>query len=159
MDGFPEFAGAMPGAALIVTAAAGGARDGCVVGFATQVSIRPARALVCISEANATFSTALEATHLGVHVVPHDRLDLAQLFGGETGDETDKFERCRWEEGPGGVPLLVDCHLRMAGSVIDRHPLGDHTGFLLDPVRVWWKPGTQALPLRLAMSIEPGHPA
>lgn len=159
MDGFAAFAGAMPGAALIVTAAAGGARDGCLVGFATQASIHPPRALVCVSQANATYPTALEATHLGVHLVPHDRLDLARLFGGETGDDTDKFTRCRWREGPGGAPLLEECPLRLAGQIVDRHPLGDHTGFLLDPVQVWWTPGTAVLPIGMAGSIDPGHEA
>jgi flavin reductase (DIM6/NTAB) family NADH-FMN oxidoreductase RutF len=159
MDAFAGFADAMPGAALIVTAAAGGARDGCLVGFSTQASIHPPRVLVCISHANATYPTALEATHLGVHLVPHDRLDLAQLFGGQTGDDTDKLSRCRWDEGPGGAPLLSDCPLRLAGRVLDRHPLGDHTGFLVEPVAVWACPGASALPLRMAGSIDPGHEA
>lgn len=159
MEDFAGFAGAMPGAVLIVTAAAGGARNGCLVGFATQASIHPPRALVCVSQVNATYPTALEATHLGVHLVPHDRLDLARLFGGETGDDTDKFTRCRWREGPGGAPLLEECPLRLAGQIVDRHPLGDHTGFLLDPVQVWWTAGTSVLPIGMAGSIDPGHEA
>jgi hypothetical protein len=26
--------------------------------------------------------------------------ELAELFGGETGDEVDKFDRCEWRPGP-----------------------------------------------------------
>src|SRR5207248_6722269 len=33
----------------------------------------------------------------------------AALFGARTGDEVDKFTRCRWTSGPAGVPLLDDC--------------------------------------------------
>ena len=36
-----------------------------------------------------------------VHFVPEEAEDLAELFGGETGDEVDKFERCAWRPGPG----------------------------------------------------------
>src|SRR3954462_8022729 len=85
---------------FIATVAAGGERSGCLVGFATQVSIRPGRFLVCLSEKNHTFRVAQRATHVGVHFVPAEREDLAELFGGETGDEVDKFARTSWHEGP-----------------------------------------------------------
>jgi flavin reductase (DIM6/NTAB) family NADH-FMN oxidoreductase RutF len=154
---FDRFARALPGAALIVTAAAGGDREGCLVGFATQASIRPPRLLVCLSVANATFHTAERATHLGVHPVPGDRLDLAELFGGETGDDVDKFADCRWEYGPGGEPLLLDCPLRLSGRVLDRHPFGDHVGHVLEPVAVWATEHFEPLDIRRAGGIEPGH--
>jgi len=102
---FAQLAHALPGSALVVTAAAGEDREGCLVGFATQASMNPPRILVCLSVQNATFETAKVATHLGVPVVPAGRRDLAELFGGETGDDVDKFVRCRWENGPGGEPL------------------------------------------------------
>jgi flavin reductase (DIM6/NTAB) family NADH-FMN oxidoreductase RutF len=37
-----------------------------------------------------------------VHFLGRAQLPLAELFGGETGDEVDKFELCEWEPGPGG---------------------------------------------------------
>ena len=52
---FAQLAHALPGAALVVTAAAGDDREGCLVGFATQASIDPPRILVCLSVENATF--------------------------------------------------------------------------------------------------------
>jgi len=156
---FAQLAHAVPGAALVVTAAAGGDREGCLVGFATQASIHPPRLLVCLSVQNATFETAEVATHLGVHVVPAGRRDLAELFGGETGDEVDKFARCRWENGPGGEPLLLGCPMRLSGRILDRHPLGDHVGFLLEPVAVWAVEPFEPLDIRQAGGIQPGHPA
>jgi flavin reductase (DIM6/NTAB) family NADH-FMN oxidoreductase RutF len=143
-----------------VTAAAGGSRQGCLLGFATQTSIEPPRLLVCLSVKNATFRAAERATHLGVHLVPAGRLDLAELFGGETGDEVDKFAGRQLDEGPGGAPLLVECPLRLSGRIVDRHPLGDHVGFLLEPVAVWADEEGRPLDIRRAAAdIDPGHPA
>src|SRR4051794_38470955 len=95
---------------FVVTAAPGGGRSGCLVGFATQTSIHPQRFLVCISERNHTYPVACAASVLAVHLVsraPSERA-LAELFGAETGDDEDKFADCAWQEGPDGVPLLVE---------------------------------------------------
>ena len=51
-----------------------------------------------------------------MHCVPARRAaTLAELFGGETGDEVDKFARCAWHEGPEGVPMLDGCANRFVG--------------------------------------------
>src|SRR5438128_2042182 len=87
---------------FVVTCASpdGVERSGCLVGFTSQCSIPPPRFMVWISVKNHTFEVARRATHLGVHVLPaDDPAGLAELFGGETGDEVDKFERCAWHEG------------------------------------------------------------
>jgi flavin reductase (DIM6/NTAB) family NADH-FMN oxidoreductase RutF len=95
--------------------------------------------------------------------VPTDRRDLAELFGGETGDELDKFERCEWSEGPEGVPLLDACPVRYVGRVIERIALGDHTGLVLEaagaPGPSPEAPGQTPLRLSEAERIEPGHEA
>jgi flavin reductase (DIM6/NTAB) family NADH-FMN oxidoreductase RutF len=43
-----------------------------------------------------------------VHFLGQAQRELAELFGGETGDEVDKFERCAWSDGPFGIPVLED---------------------------------------------------
>jgi len=78
---------------FIATVAAGGERGGCLIGFATQASIHPPRFLAGISEKNHTFRVARGANSMGIHLVPEGATDLAELFGGETGDDLDKFER------------------------------------------------------------------
>jgi flavin reductase (DIM6/NTAB) family NADH-FMN oxidoreductase RutF len=130
--------------------------DGCLVGFATQCSIDPLRFLVCLSNKNKTYRLARDATHMGLHVVPEDRGDLAKLFGGETADEVDKLAQIGWTEGPGGVPLIEGCPY-VAGPVVDRHEVGDHVAFVLD---VEVEEGA-ATPLRFerARAIDPGHEA
>jgi flavin reductase (DIM6/NTAB) family NADH-FMN oxidoreductase RutF len=146
--------------AVIVTAAGDDGRAGCLVGFTTQVSIHPPRLLVLISMKNATYRVADRAAQLAVHLVREERRDLAELFGGETADDgVDKFEHCRWTEGVGGVPLLDDCPDRLIGRVGDRLPMGDHCGFLLDPIVIDLEPDLRPLRLAALAGLRPGHPA
>lgn len=130
--------------------------DGCLVGFATQCSIDPVRFIVCLSNKNKTYRLTREATHMALHVVPHDRAELADLFGGETADEVDKLAQVESTPGPGGAPLIADCPY-VAGRLLDRVDVGDHVAFVLD---VEVEHGT-AKPLRFqrARWIEPGHEA
>lgn len=155
---FEDLGGHLDYPMFVVTAAADGARAGCLVGFASQCSIDPARFMVFLSDKNHTHRVALSSAALGVHVVPEDAEDLARLFGEETGDEIDKFERCEWEPGPHGVPLLTQCGDRFTGMVLERRPVGDHTAFLLEPLDVETDGGS-FFPFRRAQEFEPGHEA
>jgi flavin reductase (DIM6/NTAB) family NADH-FMN oxidoreductase RutF len=119
---------------FIVTTRVDDESAGCLVGFTSQVSIRPPRFMVGLSKRNHTFPVAEGATHLAVHLVERRHGDLARLFGGETGDETDKFTRCAWHSGPHGQPVLDDAAGWFVGEVLSRYDLGDHVGFLLEPV-------------------------
>jgi flavin reductase (DIM6/NTAB) family NADH-FMN oxidoreductase RutF len=156
---FDAFVGGLDYPVFVVTAANGEERSGCLVGFATQASIRPPRMLVCVSTVNHTYPIAREAALLAVHVLGPEQHGLAELFGAETGDEVDKFEQCRWRAGPGGVPLLEDCPRFMVGRVLSQHPFGDHVGFLLEPVAVDAAADAPAITLGDVTDIEPGHPA
>ncbi|MCK1797782.1 flavin reductase family protein [Streptomyces sp. XM4193] len=145
----------------IVTAAAGGERAGCLVGFAGQCSLRPVRFAVWLSRVNRIWRIADRADHLGVHLLDPERLDLARLFGGETGDETDKFARVQWRWGPCGVPVLEEAAAWCVGAVLGRVDGGDHEGFLLDPVRAAVpRDRTRGAFLSLddTLHLDPGHP-
>jgi flavin reductase (DIM6/NTAB) family NADH-FMN oxidoreductase RutF len=149
---------------FVVTCASGRDRAGCLVGFATQCSIEPPRFLVCISRANHTVRVAKSAEVLAVHLLASDQKDIAELFGARTGDDLDKFERCRWEPGLSGVPVLVDCPYRFIGRVVDRFALGDHTGYVLDLVDASSASETErgrfeTLTFQEVRDIEPGHRA
>jgi flavin reductase (DIM6/NTAB) family NADH-FMN oxidoreductase RutF len=143
---------------FIVTVASGEERSGCLVGFASQVSIHPPRFLVGLSVKNRTYRVASAgADLLVVHFVPEQAEDLAALFGGETGDEVDKFSRCAWRSGPGGAPVLADLNDWFVGRVLDRLPFGDHCGFLLEPIEGETHRSGASLTFRRAKWIEPGH--
>ncbi|GII25796.1 flavin reductase family protein [Planosporangium mesophilum] len=142
-----------------------GVRAGCLVGFATQSSLGPDRFLVCLSQNNFTYRVATYADVLAVHAPAATQRDLAALFGTRTGDEVDKFARCAWRPGPSGVPLLDDCPRRFVGEVLERVPLGNHTGFLLSPIEVTGdatadgKPTGRPLMFSDVADLDAGHPA
>jgi flavin reductase (DIM6/NTAB) family NADH-FMN oxidoreductase RutF len=145
---------------FVVTARTGDAPAGCLVGFASQVSIHPPRFLVGLSKRNHTYRTAQDASHLVVHVLERRQCELARLFGSETGDETDKFAQCTWHSGPHGLPILDDAAGWFTGAVLSRYDLGDHVGFLLEPVE-----GSapdefeQLVTFSDVRDLEPGHEA
>lgn len=159
MSGAFPLSGMFAAPVYIVTASAGGERAGCVVGFASEVSLDPPRFMACISRANATFPVAMRAGRLAVHAVTEAQRDLAELFGGETGDDVDKFALCEWAAEADGTPILAGCPTWFVGSVVDRVDLGDHVGCVLAPER--WRDGgpIEQLTAPDLARLEPGHPA
>jgi flavin reductase (DIM6/NTAB) family NADH-FMN oxidoreductase RutF len=145
---------------FIATVAMDEERAGCLIGFATQCSIHPPRFLAGISDKNHTYRVAQRAAAMGIHLVPEDATELAELFGGETGDEVDKFERCPWRPGPEGVPLLDDCPNRFVGRILERVDFGDHTGMVLEPIFAEVEETHDGqLSFHRAKRIHPGHEA
>ena len=136
-----------------------GERSGCLIGFSTQCSIKPARFLACISKQNRTFDVVSKAESVVVHFLGRDQRPLAELFGGETGDEVDKFQLCEWSEGPGGVPVLAGVPGWFCGRVLDRFDLGDHVGLWLGVVAAEDHGDPVDLGFQAVKPIEPGHRA
>ena len=142
---------------FIVTVNDGSERSGCLIGFATQCSIHPPRFLVCISDKNHTHGVVQRADAVAVHLVADDQDELAELFGSETGDEVDKFERCTWHDGPAGVPVLDECENWFAGRILERFDAGDHCALLLDPFQAESGNDERPFTFHRARRIEPGH--
>lgn len=130
---FDQLVGLLDYPMFVVTTQAEGSKAGCLVGFTSQTSINPPRFMVGLSKRNYTYRTAQAASHLAVHLLARPALEVARLFGSETGDEVDKFSRCAWHEGPHGIPILDDAPAWFVGSVSGRFDLGDHVGHLLEP--------------------------
>ena len=136
-EGFAALMGRLDHPMVVVTTAMGEARSGCLVGFHSQCSIDPPRYAVWISRANHTWTVAALAEHFAVHLLHPDDHDLAELFGSATGDEIDKFDRCEWRPGPGGVPLLARCPDRLVGRRTAMVDAGtDHVAVVLEPLEV-----------------------
>jgi flavin reductase (DIM6/NTAB) family NADH-FMN oxidoreductase RutF len=147
-------------AMIVVTAAAGDERAGCLVGFHAQSGIDPERYCLWLSKANHTYRIGLRSPHLGVHFLTRDDRALAELFGTQTGDEVDKFEGLLVEDGPDGVPVLLDCPHRMVvrrTTMVDEG--GDHVCVATELVDV--RTSGQFHPLRLSdvADLTPGHEA
>ncbi len=145
----------------IVTTVAGGERAGCLVGFQSQCSIEPRKYALWLSKANHTYRVALRADMLAVHLLGPGDHDLAEIFGGGTGDDVDKFADIEVAAGPDGVPLLSRCPDRL---VVRRTALldegSDHVCLVTELVEVHG--GDRPLsPLRVSDvdDITPGHQA
>ena len=135
-----------------------GEHSGCLIGFWTQCSIHPPRVLACISKANHTFPVASAAGVLAIHWLADDDRGLAELFGGETGDEIDKFERCSWQPGPGGVPVLDGVKGWVAGPVLDRVDVGDHVAFVISAeTGAAVDASADELGFQAVKDLDPGH--
>lgn len=161
---FDDLVEAMDGAlAVVTTATADGERNGCLVGFHCQCSIEPRRHAVWLSVANRTAALAEHATHLAVHLLTEADRDLAEHFGGQSGDDVDKLADLDWIEGAGGVPLLARLPNRFVGRIEQTVPdTGDHRLYVLDVEAAETAPEVDGVPLlrlRGAVDIDPGHEA
>lgn len=157
---FDTLMASIDNAMIVVTAAAGDERAGCLVGFHAQSGIDPERFCIWLSKANHTYRIGLRSPHLGVHFLTHEDREVAELFGTRTGDSVDKFEGLRVESGPDGVPVLLDCANRL---VVRRTTLvdegGDHVCVATEVVDVHSGGGFQPLRLSDVEDLTPGHEA
>ncbi|MER7838179.1 flavin reductase family protein [Streptomyces sp. NPDC096040] len=152
------FVGRLDPEMCVVTAAAGEERSGCLVGFFSQCSIRPVRFMVWLSTANHTYGLARTAGRLAVHLLTPEQHELAALFGGECGEQVDKFARVPWTRGHGGAVVLEDAAAWFVGTVERQVEGGDHVGFVVAPVQWGERTGGRALRLHECLDITPGHP-
>lgn len=161
-EGFDRFVAQLDNAVFVVTVQAPTGPSGCLVGFATQISISPRRFLVGLSKKNHTYRAAQRSTALGVHLISRRHARLAHLFGEETGDHIDKFGCCSWRVGPEGVPILQEATDWFVGTVLERYDAGDHVAHLLSPVAVRSssgpaEPGVDLLTFQDVKTFTAGH--
>jgi len=145
---------------VVVTTASGGVRAGCLVGFHAQCGIEPLEYAVWLSKANHTYRVGALSEYFAVHFLAKDDHGLAELFGGSTQEEVDKFEYCDWTAGPDGVPLLDGVANRFVGrrqAWLD--PGSDHVCLVLRPVLAHHGVAAAWFRLSEASDIEPGHEA
>jgi flavin reductase like protein len=85
-----------------------------------MLDLRPPRFLAGLSSNNHTCKVAARSKRLAVHVLSGRHIGLAHLFGVQTGDQVNKFDHS-WHTGA-------------EGKTLERIDLGDHIGYLLEPV-------------------------
>ena len=164
-DAYERVTGPADPVAVIVTCASGADRAGCLVTFSAPCSVDPPRYAVWLSHRNHTYRVALGAGELIVHMLTPADLPLAELFGGVSGMEEDKFARVPYSD-QAGPPLLRVSGGWLAGRILSRGPGreetgGDHTCFILEPTAPGGGGGSGgSRPLRLSdvNHIMPGQP-
>jgi flavin reductase (DIM6/NTAB) family NADH-FMN oxidoreductase RutF len=157
-DAFDSLMTSLDAPMAVVTTAVAGERAGCLVGFHAQSAIDPHRYCVWLSKANHTYGLALRSTHLAVHFLTEDDLDVAEHFGTLTGDEVDKFADVAVHTTADDVPLLDRCPNRVLlgrTGLVDEG--GDHVCLVGQCLHA--ETGGSFTPLRLSQVIHlvPGH--
>jgi flavin reductase (DIM6/NTAB) family NADH-FMN oxidoreductase RutF len=119
--------------------------------------MQPPRFGVWLSKLNRTYRVAQSGGTLVVHLLRRGDDEFAARFGGETGDEVDKFAGIDWTPGPDGCPVITGLDW-FAGTVIDRVDTGDHVGFILAPIAGQAERSRDELGISEVGDIEAGHP-
>lgn len=143
---------------VVVTTAVAGERAGCLVGFHAQSAIDPHRYCIWLSKANHTYRVALRATHLAVHFLTDDDLDVAERFGTLTGEDVDKFVGLDLRPGPDGVPLLDRCPHRLTlrrTVLVDEG--GDHVCLAAECLEAETNGSFEPMRLSQVTHLVPGH--
>jgi flavin reductase (DIM6/NTAB) family NADH-FMN oxidoreductase RutF len=157
-DAFDSMMASLDGPMAVVTTAVAGERAGCLIGFHAQSAIEPERYCVWLSKANHTYRVALRSTHLAVHFLTQDDLEVAEHFGTLSGDDVDKFEGLAVREGVDGVPLLEQCpHRVLLTRVALLDEGGDHVCVITEPLTVHGAGPFEPLRLSQAEHLTPGH--
>jgi len=156
-DAFEALMADLDQPSYVVTAADRGERAGCLVGFATQCSIEPPLFAVWLSKLNHTYRVARSSGGLAVHLLREGDAELARRFGGETGDEVDKFAGLGWSPGPDGCPV-IDGLDWFAGTVVAQVDTGDHVAFVLAPQGGHRRHAARQLSPAELGDLEAGHP-
>jgi len=160
MSEFPDLVAQLDPPMAVVTTVSGDERAGCLIGFHAQCSIDPPRYVVWLSKANHTFRVGLHAQHFAVHFLGEDDLETARLFGTTSGDDVDKFSRCAWTPGPGGVPVLDACPSHfLARRVTLLEEGSDHVCLVLEVSETSTDGSLRPLRLSQAQVLDPGHDA
>lgn len=134
LEAFGTLSSALDYPMFVVTAASGEERGGCLVGFASQCSIDPARFLVCLSRKNHTYRVATGApispctcsapisSRWPSSSAPR-RATMSTSSTSAAGRRGRRVSRCS-----------TTAPTASWGRVVDRVDAGDHVGFVLDVV-------------------------
>lgn len=157
-DAFGQLMASVDPAMIVVTTVAENEPAGCLVGFHAQSSISAEHYCLWLSKANHTYRTGLRATHFAVHFLTESDLSVAEWFGTQSGENTNKFAGVEVDFSEQGVPLLRECPNRL---VLERIAVlddgGDHGCFTTRVLSA--RSGGPFTPLRLSdvSHLDPGR--
>lgn len=163
LEPFDQLMASVDPAMIVVTTVAENEPAGCLVGFHAQSGISPERYCLWLSKANHTYRTGLRATHFAVHFLTEADLPVAEWFGTQSGESTDKFagrglDKPEVDTDEYGLPLLRECPNRF---VLERIAIlddgGDHVCITSRVLSA--RAGEPFTPLRLSdvTHLEPGR--
>ncbi|MDO9695053.1 MAG: flavin reductase family protein [Candidatus Latescibacteria bacterium] len=138
----------LPSPVVIVGAAAGPLRGGLTAAWVTRVSTAPPLLAVAVSPLRHTHGLLRDEGEFTVSVLREGQVEVARLFGLQSGRDLDKWERTPAVLLGGGVPALRDCAARLLCRLVARHPAGDHDLLVGEVLVSEVVGGGPALPMR-----------
>lgn len=118
---------------FVLSTAAGGKDNGCIINTAGQVTSSPNRLSITVNKDNFTDAMIRESGKFNISVLSEDaKFDIFQRFGFHSGRDTDKFANyteCRRSEN-GLYYVTEGCNAYFSATVEQTVDLGTHTMYI-----------------------------
>ncbi|MGH7818939.1 MAG: flavin reductase family protein [Candidatus Binatia bacterium] len=114
----------------VLTVRDGEVRHGMSSSWVTQVSGEPPLLLAAVDTGHFSHAVIRRTGRFGLNVVGRGARALEDHFYSPAAREADNLARFATEDGPGGVPLLLDAMVSFGCRVEAEHTAGDHALFV-----------------------------
>jgi len=132
----------------VVGASSAGVLGGLTAAWVTRVSLLPPLLVVAIGRKRHTWGVLAAADELSISVLHEDQLEVARLFGMNSGRDIDKWALTPHDLIGDGVPVVADCSARYLCRLTDRFATGDHDCLVCEILTAETIRGAPVLPLR-----------
>ena len=112
----------------------------------TSVCLDPPTVLVCVAHSTHTHDYVSDTGRFGINILTEDQEDLGAYFAKRPEDRSGDIQY-NYDEGDGGVPVLVHSMVFFGCKVVDTHVYGDHTVYLGEVTEVRQKDEDSDAPL------------
>jgi len=123
----------------VLTVREGERRHGMSSSWATQVSGDPPLLGVAVDRAHLTHGVIERTRRFALNVVGAKAKHVEDYFYSAAGARPDNLAPLAWEDGPTGLPLLLDAMAALECHVVTAHGAGSHTLFVAAIEHVTWR--------------------
>ncbi|MDO4697187.1 MAG: 4-hydroxyphenylacetate 3-monooxygenase, reductase component [Pasteurellaceae bacterium] len=116
----------------IVTSNGLAGKVGITVSSVCSVTDSPPTLLFCVNQQSDLHDVLKQNRYVCVNILNHQQEDLAKHFAGMLGSTmAERFEWDLWIQGQHNVPLLRQAIANLQGEIIETHPVGSHSIFVV----------------------------
>ena len=129
----------------VVTSRSGDKVNGLSIAWMSQVAINPPLVMVAIGKGKYTCDMIQESKVFAVNILSSRQVELAKLFGLQSGRKIDKFSKVEYETKKTRCPILKDCVAYLDCRLYSTAEAGDHVLFIGEVVDAQVKSKEQPL--------------
>ena len=129
-----------PGPVVLLTTAAGGARDVMAMSWHTMLEFTPPLVGCVVSNRNASHRLLRSSGECAINIPTAELVDAVVRCGNTSGRRIDKFARCGLTARTGtavGAPLIDECYASLECRVVDSTLAAKYCFFVLEVVKAW----------------------